>query len=436
MYLIHGKWFYGLQDTMFAHAADAVIYIKFDKNRFTSFDSLDAFWEWYFRAREACRKEKKAFPVFEILHTGNNMCFIADLEVYLPPETDSTQLQKIEYTIKNLFRAAYDRHADAENLVITQNSRVSAYKKTRGGEKQPGYKISLHFLERSEIFNEMHKKSAMSKLAIRVNQDLVAEMKDLVAKHDIFLPGGDVLDLGIYTKNRAMSLIGTAKEYGQGAFALTEESKHVPIRDCIVTQQIGGDVSYFELPPELKESGDQESPKKKTNRNVPIKRPVAKPATRETSETERLLRDYLQTEYGDAVTVKYNGEYGGQSQYEVRGDRAFCPCCKDNHQSNGAYVKHTGGMFFLYKCLNPSAPREVELDLRGFQREPSPSQASKYLPPFWHVKSKVISISSGMGTGKTTQIIADKDHMKPKRALVVTCRRGMATNMTGRVMLR
>lgn len=89
-------------------------------------------------------------------------------------------------------------------------------------------------------------------------------------------------------------------------------------------------------------------------------------------------------------------------------------------------------MFFKYKCLNPSAPREIELDLRTFQREPSPPQASKYLPPFWHVKSKVVSINGGMGTGKTTQIIADKDHMKPKRALVITCRRGMATNMTGR----
>ncbi|CAM9948759.1 unnamed protein product, partial [Ectocarpus fasciculatus] len=49
-----------------------------------------------------------------------------------------------------------------------------------------------------------------------------------------------------------------------------------------------------------------------------------------------------------------------------------------------------------------------------------------------HVKSKVVSINGGMGTGKTTQIIADKDHRKPKRALCITCRQGMATNMTGR----
>lgn len=269
MYLIHGKRFYGFQDAMLQHAGDAVIYTKFDKNRFTSFHSLVAFWEWYFQAREACRKKKTAFSVFEILRTGNNMCFIADLEVYLPPETDSIQLQKIEYTVKNLFRASYGRYADAENLVITQNSRMSAYKKARGGEKQPGYKISLHFLGRSEIFNEMHKKSAMSKLAIRVNKDLVAEMKDLVAKHDIFLPGGDVLDLGIYTRNRAMSLIGTAKEYGQGAFALTEESKHVPIRDCIVTQQLGGSCHTSSCLRNSMERGTRATPRRNPNGTYP-----------------------------------------------------------------------------------------------------------------------------------------------------------------------
>ena len=75
------------------------------------------------------------------------MCFIANLEVYCPPpETLWTQLQKIEYTIENLFRAAYGKYADADNLVITQNSRMSEHKKEKRGEKEPECKISLFIM--------------------------------------------------------------------------------------------------------------------------------------------------------------------------------------------------------------------------------------------------------------------------------------------------
>lgn len=157
------------------------------------------------------------------------------------------------------------------------------------------------------------------------------------------------------------------------------------------------------------------------------------PGTRETSERARLLRDNLQTEDGDTVTNRPT-QRGVRRPNTVRGagGRAFYPCCEDNHRFNGAYIKHIGGLFFKYTCLTPGSPREIELDLRRFQREPSQPQASKYLGPIWHILAKVISISSPFGSGKTTQIIADKDHRKPKRVLVVTCRRGMATNMTGR----
>lgn len=431
-----GKWFYGKQDDMLASApteGDVAIYIKFDRFHFTWFESLDEFWVWYFRAQEECSRNKKAFPIFEILRTGRDMCFIADLEVYCPPETHWTQLYKIEYTIKNLFREAYGKYADAENLVITQNSRMSKHRKVKDGEKEPMYKISLHFLGRSEIFNEMHTSCKMKALAKLVNTDLVSGIQELAEKHDILLPGGDVLDLGIYTKNRPMSLIGTAKDLGGGAFERTEESKHVPIRGCVVTQQFTGDVSYFELPDGFGETAGQGITKKKTKRNVPTRQLVHKPRTQETSETEQLLQDYLHIEFGDSVTVTHNGLYGGQDSYAVRGHREFCPCCEDSHDSNGAFLTHLGGLFFRYKCMNPHASRTVEVDLREFHRNRAPEpEESRYLPPFTHVKSKVISISAGMGTGKTYQIerdIADKD---PQRVLIITCRRGMAATLTGR----
>ncbi|CAB1107648.1 unnamed protein product [Ectocarpus sp. CCAP 1310/34] len=430
-----GKWFYRKQDEMLASVPaedDVAIYIKVmvDRFYFTWFETFDEFWEWYFRAQEECNRNQRAFSVYEILRTGRDMCFIADLEVYCPPETHWTQLQKIEYTIKNLFREAYGKYADAENLVITQNSRMSEHKE-KGGEKEPMYKISLHFLGRSEIFNEIHTSCEMKALAEHVKTALVADMQPLVAKHDIVLPDGNVLDLGIYTRNRPMSLIGTAKKLGGGAFERTEESKHVPIRSCIVTQQFTRDVSYFELPDGL------EVTKKKTKRNIPTRRLVHRPRTRETSETELLLLNYLCTKFGDSVTVTHNGVYGGQDSYAVRGHRAFCPCCEDSHDSNGAFLTHLGELFFRYKCMNPHAPRTVELDLREFHcvqepEGPEEQEKPRYLPSFTHVKSKVISICAPMRSGKTFQIERDIDHKDPPRVLVITCRRGMAATLTGR----
>eukprot|EP00752_Nemacystus_decipiens_P010633 g9470.t1 len=321
MPLIFGKRFDWKQDDMLSNAppdGEVAMYAKFEMNKFMWFESPDEFWDWYFRAEEGCKRQQRAFSAYEILRTGRDMCFIADLEVYCPPETHWTQLQKIEYTIKNLFRAAYGKYADTDNLVITRNSRMSKHKKEKGGEKVPMYKISLHFLGKSEIFNEfneMHTSCEMKDLAKLVNTSLVADIQPLATKHDILLPGGNVLDLGIYTKNRLMSLIGTAKTLGGGAFERAEESRHVPIKECIVTQQFAGEVSYFQLPDGLKGAAGHDTTKKKSKRNVPTKHLVHKPCTREKAETGELLRDYLQIEFRDSVTVTYNGLYGGQDSY-------------------------------------------------------------------------------------------------------------------------
>eukprot|EP00903_Cladosiphon_okamuranus_P017931 g16499.t1 len=397
MPLICGKRFYWKQDDMLNNAppdGEVAMYAKFEMNKFMWFETRDEFWDWYFRAEEECRRQQRAFSAYEILRTGRDMCFIADLEVYCPPETHWTQLQKIEYTRKNLFRAAYGKYADADNLVITRNSRMSKHKKEKGGEEP------------------------------------------LATKHDILLPRGNVLDLGIYTKNRVMSLIGTAKTLGGGAFERAEESRHVPIRECIVTQQFAGEVSYFQLPDGLKGAAGHDTTKKKNKRNVPTKQLVHKPCTREKAETEELLRNYLQIEFRDSVTVTYNGLYGGQDSYAVRGHREFCPCCEDSHDHNGAFLTHLGGMFFRYKCMNPHAPRTVELDLREFHRDRTPPaeepEEPRYLPSFKHILAKVISISSPMRSGKTYQIERDIEDKNPPRVLVITCRQGMAATLTGR----
>lgn len=60
-------------------------------------------------------------------------------------------------------------------------------------------KISYHCLGLSELFKEMHTGCEMKKLAFLVNKDLCTE---LIGKFAIILPQGNVLDMGIYTRNR------------------------------------------------------------------------------------------------------------------------------------------------------------------------------------------------------------------------------------------
>ena len=104
------------------------------------------------------------------------------------------------------------------------------------------YKISPHYVGKSEIFDKMHTSCEMKPLADLVNAHLVAEIEDLMTKHDISLPGGRVLDMGIYSKDRPMSVIETGKELGEGVETRAHQGVyHDPALhgECVVLQATG-----------------------------------------------------------------------------------------------------------------------------------------------------------------------------------------------------
>ena len=77
-----------------------------------------------------------------------------------------------------------------------EDHRPSSYRiKKSDKEETPMKKISFHALGLSEIFNEMHTKCEMKKLASLVNKDLKKSMGDIIQIHGIILPKDNILDI-------------------------------------------------------------------------------------------------------------------------------------------------------------------------------------------------------------------------------------------------
>lgn len=114
-------------------------------------------------------------------------------------------------------------------------------------------KISYHALGLSEMFNEMHTQCEMKKIAALTNKDMCVELKDMF---DMVLPKDNVLDMGIYTRNRPVRTIRSQKDMKSGGFQLSEESKHLYLSNCFVTKILSDEQkedpnTYSKLPSEF-----------------------------------------------------------------------------------------------------------------------------------------------------------------------------------------
>ncbi|CAM9116534.1 unnamed protein product [Ectocarpus sp. 8 AP-2014] len=366
------------------------------------------------------------------------MCFICDIEVYCPISISDPDFERVQNTLKRRFTQVYDKYADGNNVVFMQDHRPVSYK------KEPVKKMSFHALGLSEMFDEIHTTCEMKKLAGLVNKDLVEAMAVVFNKHGVVLPHGDILDMKIYTKNRAIRTVGAQKDVNSRGFQLSEESKHMLLQNCFVTKCFHGeDVLLYTVPEEFEgaDIGTKPVKQKRETRNTPVLHKSAE-MTAEMTETQLDIKMYLEMTYGDDIaTVTYDGLFNNRPSYMARGHR-HCPTCKREHVKNGAYVNDTGGGNFLYKCLSYQGSENpqtlVHIDMNKFKRDQvgkgdAMEGETAYLESFTHVTKKVISISGPMGCGKTYQIKKYLDCFPPgTRILFLTCRKGMARSLGGR----
>lgn len=362
------------------------------------------------------------------MSTGIDMCFAADIEVYVPKNTVETKRKKLEFLIMEEFTRVYGKYGQADKLVFMEDHRPSKHRLRKGEEETPMYKISFHVLGKGELFNEMHKDCKMKQLASHINLELKKNIKTMYA-WDVVLPGGDILDMKIYSRNRAMRTIYSQKSLNSPGFQLSERSKHIDFSECFITQDVSDlGKTYFDYDfPEVEGVVKVREYSKKHNIRVKsgdTERTISR------IKTEIQIFEHLKEGFGTKFDVKFNGIFRGMDSYEIRGYRSDCPACKESHFSNGAYINDMGGGFFEYKCLaNPENVTEFKIDTTK-----KTVVDTKFLESFDHITSKVISVSAPMGSGKTYQIERFIEKNYPDaNVLFVTCRRGMARSLKGRL---
>lgn len=425
---ISSQSFWPKFDLMLKKSENRKIFVKQGVFSFTFFDKIIFFLKWFSRHMEKCKKSKKLFEIYEIMSTGIDMCFFSDIEVYVPINTAETKRQKLEMIIMDEFTRVYGKYGQADKLIFMEDHRPSKYRLKKGEEKTPMYKISFHVLGRGELFNEMHTTCKMKQLASHVNIELTKKVKSMYA-WEVVYPQNNVMDMGIYTKNRAVRTIYSQKDLDSLGFQLCERSKHFDFSECFITQDVSEiGKTYFDYDfPEVEGVVKVKEYSKKHNIRVKsddTERTVSR------IKTEIQIFEHLKEYFGTKFDVKFNGIFRGMDSYEIRGYRSDCPACKESHFNNGAYINDMGGGFFEYKCLaNPENVTEFKID-----NTKKTVVDTKFLESFDHITSKVISVSAPMGSGKTYQIERFIEKNYPDaNVLFVTCRRGMARSLKGRL---
>ena len=413
--------------TMLKNSENRKIFVKQGVFSFSSFDKMDMFLKWFSNHKEKCQNSGKIFEIYEIMSTGIDMCFAADIEVYIPLNTAEGKRKKLETIIMDEFTNVYGKYGQSENLVFMKDHRPSKHRLRRGEDETPMYKISFHVLGKGELFNEMNTTCIMKTLASHVNNELKRRVKKLYT-WDVVFPKGEILDMGIYTKNRAMRTIYSQKKIDSDGFQLCERSKHLDLSECFITQELS-DIgkTYFDYDFPIVD-GIIKTRVCSKQHNIRIKSDDTE-RTISRIKTENQLFCHLKESFGKRFDIKFNGIFRNMDSYEIRGYRKTCYVCKESHLNNGAYVNDIGGGLFEYRCL-ANSEKTIEFKLEKTKTIVN----TKYLEPFLHVKSKVISISAPMGSGKTHQVELFIEKNYPNSSvLFITCRRGMARSLKGRL---
>jgi len=427
-HLANGHIFWKSQNDMLKNTKNQKIFIKNGTYTFSAFSDYEYFLEWFESYREICSSEQKEFEIYEMMRSGIDMCFAADVEVYVNPDLASGKKSKLINIIHDEFSRIYGKYGQSDNLIFMEDHRMSSAKLVRGGPEVPMFKISFHVLGKSELFNEMHNDCKMKQLAKHVDIELVASIKNKFPYFVKFSNDETALDMKIYSKNRAMRTILSQKKTSDGSlrpgFQLSECNKHMHFSDCFITQNVSDlGKKYFDYDFPVIDGVVQKNTKKPKYNNCRLEDSIER--TPEHRQVEDLLRRHLVKTHGNGITVKFNGRV-----YELRGQRKTCFACHDSHSSNGAYIYDLGAGKFEYNCLAAERGNNVFFSVNT----PKKSVNSKYLESFEYVKSKVISIDAPMGSGKTYQIEKFIEaNYKDKNILFITCRRGMARSLKGRL---
>lgn len=359
------------------HQENRIIFLEFPKNKVVVHSADFEKLKYCYVASEKIRILKE-MTVQKIMRTGVDMCFAADIEVYVKPDLAGGKRNKLAQLIIDEFSRLYNKYGQADNLIFMEDHHLSSTKLVKKGPEVPMYKISFHVLGKSEIFNEMHTECKMKTLVSHLDTELTGSIKKMFPWFIKFAEdeyGDHALDMKIYTKNRnVLAQKQTADGALRAGFQLCERSKHMDFSECFITQHLSGKrKKYFDYDFPVVDGPVQ--PNQKKHKNGYFRVMESPDRTHENIKVECMIRRYLFEKYGDNINVKFNGR-----SYEVRGMRKDCPVCQDSHVNNCAYINDLGGNYFEYNCQSTDeANITFEIDT------PDKKLDLKYLESFKYV---------------------------------------------------
>lgn len=346
---ISGQVFhYGQKLAVNGHTDELPGYVvKWGKQLFTFFAEREAMVDWFNRAREECQSSdpQKPFKPLEVVHEGQRCGFFADIECYVPLEMPACELDALKAdTIRAVNEAYAARGLDSEALLYSENHRDN--------------KISFHVVGQDVDFEGTDKKSDLCHVAKKVNRDCLW-MKTKYPNVGFVESGRtgrkeNLLDLAVYSKNRAMRCIFSSKERWEDSWlkpCAGFEGRGLDewwiVRDKGSTREV-----HIEPWDDIDEQALADTRSKKmdfkTYNPKAFKRRMQSPMvpTEATDAQESLvqrLEAYFQDQQDDpTISVRFYGPYQrGRMQpadsYRLDGKGRHCITCSGGaHTSNGA----------------------------------------------------------------------------------------------------
>lgn len=450
--IIGNKTFYNRQNGAIGGHTSPGYLMKWGQTLFGFFTTRKEMEEWYLTVKVDCFSKGEPFVPLEVIYDAQRCGFFADIECLAPLDMDADDVETLKSDIMVGVNEAYkSRGLSSDALVWSKNHRKQAEKGV--------LKISFHVVGRDVDFIGTDKNSDLGHVAKKMNRECrtVAEKYP----HVSFSTCGktrkniNVLDLTVYSRNRAMRTIYSSKEGAESScFLPCAGFEDVPLSSWWIVRDVDSQGVVHEEP----WTDDDE----KALSNVLGKAltahtydgPAFQSFIASTSKTpstadQRKLAERLQTHFRDlqqdsTITVNFYALYSKdgfspKDAYRIDGTSRNCHPCGRTHTSNGGGILDLGSDRFLYRCF--AGERAVAFSLGGESEnvggdvipvtlvEPDDGR----VPSILGRSEKVIHITAGMGSGKTYRVEEYIRENPEKTVLYATCRISMATTIAGRM---
>ena len=169
-----GKRFYKSQHLCDDAFRGGKLFFKFTNEYFSAFNSIKEFTEWYTRFKKIADKKNVFIPFYEQVREGNVHAFYADIEVYMVEIPTSEEVNEIQSFIIE----SVEKNMKIEVPRVTNKGVWTQDHRPDAGKEGYKFKLSMHVIFNDILFIDTKKKSPMHKLAIKINNNVIEDIRE------------------------------------------------------------------------------------------------------------------------------------------------------------------------------------------------------------------------------------------------------------------